>query len=328
MTAPGYVDTTFLTDSVEPLMRSTVYLNTFIFDDARNGGLFQDRPNRIGNEIKIPLEYSFTSNAGTFSYDDPMKDPESASGVFMTFNKDAFDDSVRVYKLLEAYAMGEGERVQGSTLADAITNDPKFQRAARALANAINTTCLSDMETMVDSSGNFSDANLSRATYGLASYEYAAGSAVLTRTMLEDTIAALMSTTYGEASFEDLLIYAPLGQWKRITRFAGGNTGTELNDSNFPMTVAADGSGAIDSGRMRRTTTFEGIPVIVVPGMTTTITEVLRKGTWGRYKWLPFEMEDKSAGVLAYQKLYNFVQGVNVLTDMPSWNAKISGLTA
>jgi hypothetical protein len=322
----GFDSTAFLVDYLEPKVRSVIYNDMFIFDDEKNGGIFVDAPNKIGDSVRIPIEYNYTSNACTFLYGDPMPDSDDADGVIASFSKDSYQAAIRIYKLLEAYGSGIGDNVNDTMLATTVMRDPKNRAAINAMKAAINSTCVADMQTQVDSAGNFSDGALSRSTYGLASYEDTSGGS-LSMTQLEDGISAMMTPTYGEASQEDLIIWAPMGQLKRIARFSG-TAGVEISASNFPIVASAQDGSPVDVGRIGKTKSFDGVPIFYCPTMTTTNVLILRKGTWIREPWLPLTSEDKSAGVQAWQSLYLFVMGVFVYTDMPSWNGKISGLTA
>lgn len=323
---PGFESTTFLIQAISNIIRSVIYNDNFFFEDGSS--LFTDFPNQKGTQLKFPIEYSWTSNGGTFSYDDAMPESDESAGVFAYFTKDQYQKAIRLYNTLKAYNIGEGDSIDTTTLGTALSNDRTFMMTIQSMRATINATFISDLEAQIDSAGTYSDAALTRSTYSLASYEKDASSTAITLDMLDDTIEALMSSTYGASELSDLLFLAPPNQVRKIGDLQSRTVGTTIVGSNLGMNADSQSMSPVDAGMIFRTSTYNGIPIIPVRGMTTTNILLVKKGTLKRCIWRPIETEDKTAGVLADQQLYHIKMGANVFCDMPSHNAKISALTA
>lgn len=323
--ADGFDATTFLLQGVSAYIRSVIYNNNFFFEEGSS--LLTDVENQRGTAFEFPIEYSHTSNGGTFNYDDPMPESDKTSGVLATFNKDQWQKAVRTYNTLKAYNVGEGQTIDQTALGTALGNDRELNMTLAAMRATIVSTFISDLESQIDSSGTYSDSSLTRSTYGLASYEDTTGGA-LTLALLDDCIEALTGTSYGGANEGDLVWLMPTNQRTNLSRLESANIGSEVSASNLSMVTNAQDPSPMDAGRIARTKTYNQIPIVVVPGMTTTNIILARKGTLRRCVWRPLEIDDKTPGVMADQKLLHVKFGANVFCDMPSWNGKISGLTA
>lgn len=320
----GFSSTSFLLQAVQKAAESLLYFNNFFFEEG--SALFLDYPNQKGTQFKFPIVYDWDSNGGTFNYDDAMPDSDSASGVFAAFTKDQWQKAVRTYNTLQAYNVGDGESIdQGDVLGTALMNDDLFVNVIKAMRAQIMSTMIADLEAQIDSSGTFSDSGLTRSVYGLASYEQTSGGD-LSLDHLDDCIEALMTPTYGNAELTDLDILMPSNQFRKFSDLQSATVGTTIIGSNLPMSTDAQNPAPTDIGRLMRTKTYNGIPITVVPGMTTTNILITRKGTLKRCIWRPVETDDKTAGVMADQKLWHVKNGANVFCATPSWNAKISGL--
>lgn len=323
---PGFESTAFLIQAISNFAKSIVYFDNFFFEDGSS--LFVDYPNQKGTQLKFPIEYSWTSNGGTFNYDDAMPESDASAGEFAYFTKDQWQKSVRLYNTLKAYNIGSGDSVDNTTLGTALSNDKIFMNTIKAMRAQMMSTFISDLEGQIDSAGSYSDASLLRATYGLASYEYDASSSAITLDMLDDMIEALMTSTYGASDLSDLVFLAPPNQTRKIGDLESRTVGTTIIGSNLGMNADSQNMAPIDAGMIMRTKTYNGIPIINVRGMTNTNLLLVKKGSLKRCIWRPLETEDKTAGVAADQQLYHIKMGANVFCDEPSHCGKISGLTA
>lgn len=322
--ADGFDATTFQLQGVSKIIKSIIFYNNFFFEEGSR--LFTDFPNERGPAFKFPIEYSHTQNGGTYSYDDPMPESDEVAGVFATFNKTPYQKSIRTYNLLKAMNVGDGESIDTTALGTAISNDPIMQRVLASMKAQMMSAWITQIEADIDSAGSYSDSTLLRSTYGLASYEDARSSEALTLNMMEDAVEALQSTSYGAAMQDEITILMPNNQITNLGRLQSATVGTEIDTSNFPMATNAQDMSPVDAGRRFRVKSFDGIPIINVPGMTSTNILFVRNGTLRRCDWRGVETKEKS--VDADQSLYHVVAGADVFCDMPSWCGKISGLTA
>lgn len=317
----GFAATTFQIQFIEKYVRSVIYQNNWFFDP---NGVFVDGEIGKGSQIAIPIEYSHTDNSGTYSYDDAMPLSNSTSGVIAHFNKDSYQAAVRTYNMLKAYNTGSGETIE-TALGTALSKNNELNMTLGALRARITAAAIADIEAQIDSSTAYSDDSLTLATYNLASYEDTTSGA-LTLNQMEDAVEALMSTTYGAATLDQLMWLMPINQRTNLGRLSSATIGSSIDTSYLPMTTDAQNPAPMDAGRLHRVESFCGIPIQVVPGMTSTVILLVRKGTLKRYIWRPFEVKEKD--VLADQELLHIVGGANAICDMPSWNAKLSAKTA
>lgn len=315
----GFESTTFLLQAVSKFIRSVLYFDNFFFEEGSS--LLTDFPNQKGAQLKFPIEYSWTSNGGTFNYDDPMPESDSSLGVFAHFTKTQWQKSIRIYNTLKAYNVGEGDSIDTTTLGTALSNDKTFMTTIKAMRAQMMSTFISGLEAQIDSAGNYSDAAISRATYGQASYEYPANSAAITLDMLDDMIEALQSSTYGASELSDLVFLAPNNQIRKIGEL-------QSRIANLTMSASSQDGTAVDAGMIARTKAYNEIQLINVRGMTTTNILLVKKGTLKRTMWRSNVVTDKTQGVMADQQLFHVIEGANVFCDMPAHCGKISGLLA
>jgi len=317
----GFASTTFQIQAIEQYIRSVIYFNNWVFDA---NGILVDGEIPRGPAIKFPIEYSHTENGGSFSYDDPMPLSDATLGVYASFNKDQYQKAIRTYGTLKAYNVGSGQTL-ATALGTSIGNDRELNITLASMRGQITAAAIADLEAQIDSAGTYSDDSLTRSTYNLASYEDTTAGA-LTLNQMEDAVEALMSTTYGQAQLSDLFWLMPINQKTNLGRLQSATIGSTVDTSYLGMYTDAQNPAPMDAGRLARVQTYEGIPIYVVPGMTSTVILLCRRGTLKRYVWRPVEIKEKD--VLADQTLLHAIMGLNVICDMPLWNAKLSAKTA
>ena len=228
-------------------------------------------------------------------------------------------------RVLQAREMGANQLVDaGSSL---LSDQKMVEIAVLNMKARMTAALILEMETQIDSSGNFSDSARDRSTYGLASYEDTDGGVVKLQ-QLEDGIENMQSSTYGNCTRPEteLLICLPRNQLTNLARAGAASAGVSFNETNFMMTADSQSKAPIDAGRITRTKTFEDIQLQVIPGMTTTVILIIRRDTCSMDFWAPIEM--KEIAVPGFQRQIACWCGMNFVTWKPSWNGKISGLTA
>jgi hypothetical protein len=288
-----------------------VFLNNWMFDEST----FPVVDSLGGTTISTGYEYSITSNTGTFNHDDPLVEPFASSQVRAYFNKDYFQEAARVFKQYLDNMRNQGTEVQ----IDAVRHE--IETATKNLLDKVTTTMIADTEAQIDSSTAYSDGSLSRTTYAtLKSYEETTATA-LTLAHLEDMVEAIMThTTYGQQvrSEQDLLFMVPRNQATNISRLATGAQYFEFN--------ASSQGGPIDAGRVFRTKQFEGIDIVQVPDMTTTVLLCVHKPDIKIHRNRPLTIIDKPE--LADTMLWQLSCGYNAICHNPGNSGKLSAKTA
>lgn len=318
MATPGanYV-TTLINEVWTPELETTVFFNNWMFDGSRFPVV--DSPG--GETVSTGYEYSITTNAGTYNYDDAMVEPFTTSQVKAYFNKDHFQEAARIFKVHLDYLRNGGAKPKGFDY-----QRHTLEIATKNLLDKAVTTMIADIESQVDSSTAYSDASLSRTTYAtLKSYEEATSTA-LTLAHLEDMIEALMThTTYGQnvKSEADLLLLFPRNQVTNLSRLA---TGQAYDAAFFQMITSTQNMGPADAGRVFRTRQFEGIEIAVVPDMTSTVMLCVHKPDVKIWRHRPLTIEPKSEA--ADTELYLLTCGYNAIVHRPGNSGKLSGKTA
>ena len=321
---PGMDNSAFNSTGWEKQAQSLLTFDTWAFDQT----LFKQRgPTEInaGDDIRFGIEYSVTDNGGTLVPWQALSDPDTVDGISATFEKSSYTNSGITDQVLQARENGANQLVDPSS---SLISDQKMVEIAVLNMKARMTAALIlEMETQIDSSGNFSDSDRSRSTYGLASYEDTDGGLIKLQ-QLEDAIENLQSSTYGESTRPEteLLICLPRNQLTNLARAGAASAGVSFNETNFYMTADSQSSAPIDAGRITRTKTFEGIQLQVIPGMTTTVILLIRRDTCSMDQWAPIYMKEIAAA--GFQRQIACWCGMNFVTWKPSWNGKISGLTA
>ncbi|MHC4575110.1 MAG: hypothetical protein ACYS76_13425 [Planctomycetota bacterium] len=250
------------------------------------------------------------------SYSDAFPDPDDMASVNAYQTKDYVQATSQTFDILanQVETNFDGKTTEGFTSYEAKSID----NAAQNLLENLSGRYVTDLIAAVDSGGTFSDAALTRSTYGLASYESAVGGA-LTVAELEDMIEALMTDTYGAASEDELFLLMSPNQWTNLSRLTSGV-------SNQGFDASSDSNNPIDGGRRHRNRFFDSLPVIVDNAMSTTDILCLRRGT-------VFVLDHQAMGikdipVAAQQDRKGLFKGSNLVVTNPTWNGKLSTVTA
>ncbi|MHC4179380.1 MAG: hypothetical protein ACYSWU_17850, partial [Planctomycetota bacterium] len=246
----------------------------------------------------------------------PMPDPDTLNSVRAYFTKDHFQASAKVYGDVQAQAAGtDGTQIAINMQQKAI------DACLKNLVDLMSTTFLTDLAAQVDETTALGDGSLTRSTYSLASYEAAAGGA-LVLTDLEDMVEALQNVTYGvpgPARNEDLVFLCARNQLTNLSRLVGGST-------NYSMQWDAQNMASADAGRMFRTQRFEGIDILVVPDMTNTEWYCVRKDSLKIFLHDPIKVVPKD--VAEYADAWLATAGANLVVDNVRQAGKITGATA
>jgi SpoU rRNA methylase family enzyme len=312
MAMAGNTFSTLLREVWTPELQTTVFFNNWAF-----GGTFPILTPPGGSTISTGYEYAVTSNVGTYNFDDPMVEPFTSSQIRAYFNKDPFQEAARVFGVYEDWHKNGGTETENF---ESLRHS--LEIGTKNLIDKATTTMIADLEAQIDSSTAYSDASLSRTTYAtLKSYEEATSTA-LTLAHLEDAIEALMThITYGQTirSQDDLLILLPRNQLTNLSRLTQGA-------SNFILSTDTQNGAAADAGRVFRTTRFEGIEIMVVPDMTTTVLLIVNKPDIKIYEQRPVTWKEKTEA--ADTTLLQGTGGWNMIAHNPGNHAKLSGKTA
>lgn len=310
MAMAGVTFSTLVREVWFPELFSTYFLNDWLFSQQ----YFPMRDALGGSTISTGYEYSVSSNTGTMNYDDAMVEPYTSNQVRAYFNKDHFQESVRIFGVYMDYLNN------GGTETGALDYARKaLETGVRNLRDKAVTTMLTDLETHIDSSTAFSDASLSRTTYAsLKSYEEATSTA-LALAHMEDAEEALETrTTYG-GTFTDLnncVWLVPRNQKTNISRLSAGAQYHEQNTQQ---------GGPIDAGKFLRLTHNE-VPIQSVPDMTTTVLLLCHRPDISIIQTKPVTVIPKQEA--AYTDLYELVCAYNIDIQQPGNHAKLSGKTA
>jgi hypothetical protein len=269
-----------------------------------------------GDTISTGYETSVTTNVGTYTYDEAMVDPYSTTQVKAYFNKDSYQESTRSFNMHIENRQGTYET--GTLDAERRT----IEGGVKNLKDKVTTTAIADLEAQIDSSTAYSDASLSRTTYAtLKSYEEATSTA-LTLAHLEDALEALENrSTYG-LGVEDsskLMWMMPRNQLTNLSRLA-------LGSSALTATDKMGMSGSIDAGRAFRTVAFEGVPIMVVPEMTTTVILLVYTPDIVVFENRKLKITEKDEN--ADTNLNLLTAGYNIIAMNPNNHAKLSAKTA
>jgi hypothetical protein len=311
MAVPGQTYDYLVRNVWQPELYATHFRNFWLFNDSR----FPFKPALGGDTISQPYEYAVSTNVSTFQYDDPMVEPFSTSDIRAYFNKQSFQEAARLFLTKMHYRANGGYQIPVDEVRETLDG------ATKNLRDLVTTTILTSLESQIDAANTYSDAALTRATYGMTSYEEDTATA-LTITHLEDMVEALMQhTTYGldVRSRDDLLWLMPENQKTNISRLATGGQYFEFNASS-------DSTANIDGGRQYRTASFDNIEIMTVPEMTSTTILLVHKPDIVVWQTEPFMIEEKTE--LAHTRLWKLTDGYNLEVKRPANHGKLSAKTA
>lgn len=306
-TFSAYFNESYIPTAIKTHFQNTWWYNQDVFEIVS--------PEKCpgGPTINWLLDYSSTSNAEKYSAGAPIPTPETISSVRAYMTKEWYQGGGKVPGYVNA--KGRGQNAYNVAISE---NEKAINNSLQVALAAANTTVLADLAAFVDATTAYSDASLARATYSIASYENALSGA-LTLAALEDMVEALENTTYGPVDTSDLVWLMPRNQITNLSRL------TSLA-SNAPLNASSQSSDPIDAGRQFRTKEFEQIPIIKVPGMTTTEIYLVRRSKTKLYMHTPIEVVPKDVPEWANYWLTTF--GVNLVIEDPQGCAKQTGVTA
>jgi hypothetical protein len=314
--AAGYDDTVFRRNAQLRIIENVIVRS--IFSDEKYFPKFVGPGVPGGSRVSWSIDYSSTDNGGFMTdYTDALPTADDMASVIAYQNKDYAQATSQTYDVLaqQVETNYDGKTTEGFTSYE----QRSLENAGLNLLENLSGRYVADLVAMIDDAGTFSDAALTRSTYGLASAETAVGGA-FTTAALEDLIEELTTSTYGAANpMTDLFILCSPNQHTNIARASTGAQYKEYNASSDATTVI-DGSG------LHRVQTFWGIPILVDVAMTTGDILVLRKGTIAMYEHMPLRTKD--VDVAAFQKQTGMIKGSNLIVRNPTWNGKLSGVTA
>jgi hypothetical protein len=313
--ATGYDDTNFRRNALLRIVENVIVRSQF-----RNGEYFPiNGPAQSpgGDRITWAIDYSSTDNGGFMSsYSDAFPDPDDMASINAYQTKDYVQATSQTFDILanQVETNFDGRTTDGFTSYE----QKSIENAALNLLENLSGRYVTDLVAMIDSAGNFSDAALTRSTYGLASFETALGG-VLTLAAMEDLAEALQTNTYGAATIDQLFWLMSPNQLTNLSRLTSGTT-------SLVFGASSDGTNPIDGGRRHRNISFDGIPIMVDNAMSTTDILLLRRGTVQVFDHQAMGMKDLH--VNAQQTRKGLFKGSNLVVTNPTWNGKLSGVTA
>jgi hypothetical protein len=309
----GIDQTAFRRQEWLPLTQNVLFRNSWWLSQS----LFEIVPQSAcpgGSRITWGIDYSSTSNGGAFTRGDAMPASDTLVGIAAYQTKDWYQAAAKISGIDKAEMAGNGSEVALDLTSKGL------ESATKNLVQSMATAFAADLVAMVDSSGTFSDAALTRSTYGLASYEDTTGP---TLAQWEDMIEALQNTTYGPIPLENLVICMARNQLTNLSRLSSN---LAYNSTFAELSTSTNPNEPIDAGRAFRNASFEGIPIVVVPGFANADIVVVDKNNVKIF--YHHEIEVVSKDTAEYADLYHVVAGANLVVLDPLRAGKLSNLTA
>jgi len=269
-----------------------------------------------GNRITWGIDYSSTANGGAFTRGDAMPASDTLVGIAAYQTKDWYQAAAKVSGIDLAEMGGNGSEVQMNLTSKAIG------AATKNLIQSEETAIAADIVAMIDSAATFSDAALTRSTYGLASYESALSGA-LTLVAMEDMLEALENTTYGPVPAEEMVIIMARNQVTNLSRLSSN---LAYNATFASMNTSLDSTATIDAGRQWRNRAFNGVPIVVVPGWSDA--DIIVTSRFNIELHEHFEPKVYTKDTAEFADLYHIVGGMNAIVLDPLRAGKLSGVTA
>lgn len=297
----NYLKESYVPAAVQNIVQNSFWFQQPFFEVVQPGAC------PSGPHINSVIEYGVSSSAEVYVQGAPMPTPGTLSDVRAYFTKDFFQDSAKVYGDTQSMLRNGG----------VVDIDPVKRSIDQSIQNVVTimqSTFLTDLAAQVDSTTNYSDSGLVRATYNLASYEE--GSiGDLAKDDLTAMIEAMIDLNVSE---QDMVFLLPSNQHTHLANLLG----TAYNE------ISVDGSSmaAADLGTKFRCMTFNGIPILQVPGMTNTESYLVRASKTKIFLHEPITVVPKESAEWADQWLTT--GGANLVCLDPRRAAKITGLTA
>ena len=314
MAISGNLYSTYLNTTYIPMVTSEIFWNQWWvnqpFFEVVQPGDARNCPG--GSTINIVLDYAVSTNAEAYVQGAPMPTAHTLSDVRAYFNKDYYQEGGKVYGDTMSQLGGGGGNVP---------IDPQQKAIQTSIKNAVDlasTTMLTDLAGQVDSTTAYSDASLSRTTYSLASSETGSVGA-LARSDLIDMIERAQNTTYGFVPLDDLCFLMPPNQHTNVANLQGAAQYAEF-------VVNAQDMSPMDTGVKFRCQTFETVPILQVPDMTTTEIYLLRRSTTRFHLHEGIKTVPKD--VAEWADYWLTTLGVNMVVADPVRSQKLTGVTA
>lgn len=315
MTLSGETFSSYLRTNVLPVVEETIFFNNKMLD----GSIFEVvGPNACpgGDSIDWIIDEEVSTHAAAYTVGDAMPVADTTTSVVPYVTKDMFQATAKTYDIYRAYQQN------GGAYAPLGDQDQKaIQMAAKSLRDLCVTTMITDLIALVDSTSAFGDGSLSRTTYThLVSYE--AGSiSTLAKADLDTALENMLGTTYGPVNLEDMVWLMPINQLFNLADVAGiGIQYNEWSTNSNPAT------GGLDLEATQRMKTYGGVPIVIVPDMTTTNILLLNRKKVKVYNWMALEITPKDVSAAEQAWLLKF--GANVVVLDPRQQAKLDGITA
>ncbi len=311
----GYQDTNFRRNALLKIVENVIDRSIFRNEDYFPTYSPEQSPG--GDRITWAIDYSTTDNGGFMSaFTDTYPAADTMASVNAYQTKDYAQATAQIFNILvnQVERNFDGKTTEGFTSYET----KAIENAALNLKENLSGRFITDLTAMIDSGGNFSDAAISRATYGLASYEQAIAGA-LTLVAMENCQEALLSADYGNAMPQDLFWLMSGNQHTNLGRLTSGIAYSEFNASSAPGSL-------IDGDKTHRNRSFGGSEIIIDNAVGTGDIFLIRKGTIGVYNHQALGIE--KIEVAAQQKMWGLSQGSNLVVTNPHWNGKLSGVTA
>jgi hypothetical protein len=319
MTLSGDTFSNYLNTVYTPMAEETIFWNNSLLD----GSVFEViKPEQCpgGDYINVLIDWAATTYAAAYTVGDPMPTPDTLSSVRAYFNKDFYQVSAKTYNYYKWLQAG----INGTHSGLGDQDEKAILTSAKSLRDLMTTTMLSDLETWIDASSNFSDAALARGTYtSLVSQETAGGGTGVTLAQLEDLVEGMQNVTYGPVATEDMAWIMARNQLTNVSRL-GSNLA--YNSTFAAMTTSLDSTAPIDIERAHRTATIAGIPVVVLPDFSTTDILLVNRKKIKIYNWAPLEIVPKD--VAAAEQSWLLTMGASLVVLDPRQQSKIDNLSA
>ena len=297
--------------AIQNILRKSALLSSGVFEIVGPGAA------EGGTTLSWAIEYGQTDNSKTHTKTSVFPDAGDVDSVQAYQTKDYFSATAKVYGITKQQ-MQVNTGGQEIALPDLMTK--AIMDETDKLAQEVDAALIADLEAMIDSAGNFSDAALDRSTYSLASYEGTTVGA-LALADLEDAVEALEGPSYGPnvISRGDLVWVMPRNQFTNLARLAMGS-------QYFEFSASMESGSPVDAGRTNRLAKFEGIDVVPVNGMTTTVALLCHKPTIKIVEHLSLDMQVLPQA--DYSEAMGLIWGANLKVESPRDSAKLSGITA
>ena len=307
------------TELMREVWQPTAVANILRKSSLMSSGVFSMRGETDaegGSTLSWAIEYGQTDNSGTHAKGDVFPVAGDVDSVRAYQNKDQFSSTAKVDKI-QKQRMQVNRGGQQINLPDLMTK--AIADEAAKLGQTVDAQLIADLEAMIDSAGNFSDAALDRSTYSLASYE-ATTVGALALADLEDAVEALEGPSYGPnvGSRDELVWLMPRNQFTNLSRLAMGS-------QYFEFGASQESAGPADAGRTRKLASFEGIDIVVVNGMTTTNILLCHKPSIEIVEHLSLDLQPLPQ--YEYAEAMGLIWGANTLVLSPRDCAKLSGIS-